>query len=159
MSHEPTQPTKRDNPGVIAPPPLIYAAGFLVGWLLNRILPLELPIWMQYVGLVLIAASLVPGPWALLLMLGAGTNPEPSHPTTALVTSGPFRYTRNPIYLTFTLFLVGVGLLTRNGWVIIAALLVLVVMHNGVILREERYLERKFGAEYVAYKQHVRRWL
>jgi protein-S-isoprenylcysteine O-methyltransferase Ste14 len=92
-------------------------------------------------------------------MLRAGVNPEPHQPTAALVTPGPFRYTRNPIYLTFTLFFAGFALLTRNLWLLPLLLAVLVVMHYGVITREERYLARRFGDAYHAYCARVRRWL
>lgn len=150
----------RDNPGVIAPPPLIYAAALILGWLLNRLLPIAiLPDWIRIVGIALIVLSLIPGPWALVSMILRGTNPEPSHPTTALVTTGIFRFTRNPIYLSFTLFSFGVALLTQNLWMLIMTAAAIGVLHYGVILREERYLERKFGDDYRAYKARVRRWL
>jgi len=152
--------SRQDNPGVILPPPLIYGIGLVVGLVLNAILPLaELPAWIRAIGLICIVLSFIPGPWALIVMLRAGTHPEPSHPTTALVTDGPFRFTRNPIYLTFTLFLAGLALLTSNLWMLAACAVVVAVMHPGVIFREERYLEAKFGEAYRAYRQRVRRWL
>lgn len=150
----------RDIPGVIAPPPLIYAAGLFLGWLLNRVVPVSiLPDWVRIAGIALIVLSLIPGPWALVSMILKGVNPEPSHPTKALVTTGIFRVTRNPIYMTYNLFSVGLALLTENVWMLATIPLVFIVMHYGVILREERYLERKFGDEYRAYKSRVRRWL
>lgn len=155
-----TTPSARDTAGVIAPPPLIYAAGGLLGIGLQALLPLDgLPEAARPLGIVLIALSLIPGPWALLLMLRAGVNPEPHQPTSALVTHGPFRYTRNPIYLTFTLFFAGFTLLTRNLWLAPPLLAVLAVMHYGVITREERYLAQRFGEAYRQYCARVRRWL
>lgn len=152
--------SERDNPGVIAPPPLIYAAGLLLGIVLNAVIPLPaLSAIFWWLGLALIILAFIPGLWALVAMLRAGTNPEPSHPTTALVTSGPFRFTRNPIYLTFTLFFLGFALFTLNLWLIIILPFVLTVMIKGVIEREEDYLERKFGESYRIYKQRVRRWI
>lgn len=151
---------ERDNPGVIAPPPLIYAAGLLMGILLNALTPISiLPLALRWLGLVLIVVAFIPGLWALILMLRAGTNPEPSHPTTALVTSGPFRFTRNPIYLTFTLFFLGFALITLNVWLLLLLPVMLAVIIKGVIEREERYLELKFGESYRVYKQRVRRWI
>lgn len=149
---------KRDTAGVIAPPPLVYAAGLLAGWLLNRLLPVALPEWARMVGFALSLLSLIPGPWALLSMILSGTNPEPSHPTTALVTTGIFAITRNPIYLSFTLFSFGLALITQNGWMLVTVALTLIVVHYGIILREERYLERKFGDAYRAYRSRVGRW-
>ena len=100
-----TAAPERDTPGVITLPPLIYGAGGLLGILLNMLIPIAvLPEWLRVPGMALILLSLIPGPWALLNMLRAGTHPEPTHPTTVLVTDGPFRFTRNPIYLTFSLF-------------------------------------------------------
>lgn len=155
-----TNRTRKDTAGVIAPPPLIYAAFGLAGIGLNALFPLVLtPPWSEAVGIVCIALALIPGPWALINMIRAGVNPEPSHPTSALVTSGPFRFTRNPIYLTFTLFFFGIALLTRNAWLLVMLIPLLAVMHYGVIFREERYLARKFGLAYSAYKEQVRRWV
>jgi protein-S-isoprenylcysteine O-methyltransferase Ste14 len=149
-----------DNAGVIAPPPLLYAAFGLAGIGLNALFPLVLtPDWAQAAGVLCIALSLVPGPWALVVMLRAGVNPEPSHSTSALVTHGPFRFTRNPIYLTFTLFFFGVALVTRNAWLLVMLIPLLALMHWGVIFREERYLARRFGLAYSAYRERVRRWL
>lgn len=155
-----TAAPERDTPGVIALPPLIYGAGGLLGILLNMLIPIAvLPEWLRVPGMVLILLSLIPGPWALLNMLRAGTHPEPTHPTTVLVTDGPFRFTRNPIYLTFSLFFLGFALITLNLWLVLLLPAVIVVMIKGVIEREERYLERKFGESYRAYKARVRRWL
>ncbi len=151
---------ERDIPGVITWPPVIFAVGGAAGILMDRLIPLSiLPDWLRWAGLALILLSLIPGPWALLNMIRAGTNPEPTHPTTVLVTNGPFRFTRNPIYLTFTLFFLGFALITLNVWLLVILLLVLVVLIKGVIEREERYLERKFGESYRAYKGRVRRWI
>jgi protein-S-isoprenylcysteine O-methyltransferase Ste14 len=87
------------------------------------------------------------------------TSPKPHKPTRAIVTSGPFRYTRNPIYVSFTLVQLGVALWAASGWILLLLLPVLVTIRYGVIAREEDYLERKFGDEYVSYRRSVRRWL
>ena len=82
-------------------------------------------------------------------MLAAGENPSPEQPTIAIVAAGPFRFSRNPLYLSLTVLGAGVALLVNSGW----GLLLL------VIAREERYLEGKFDDEYSAYRERVRRWI
>lgn len=155
-----TDAHERDTAGVIAPPPLIYGAGLLIAMMLNILLPVgEFPSSLRLLGLLLLVLSFIPGPWALILMLRKGVNPEPNHPTSALVTTGIFRYTRNPIYMTFTLFVAGFGLLFSNLWALLLLILILIIIHYGVIVREERYLARKFGDNYRQYKASVRRWI
>ncbi len=150
----------KETAGVIAPPPLIYAAGGISGLLLQAAAPIELlPAWSRWVGLAVLAVSFIPGVWAVWVMLRAGTSPEPWHPTRKLVVHGPFAYSRNPIYLSFTLFLIGLGLFAQNVWILAACVIVLVVIHYGVILREERYLERLFGEAFREYRRRVRRWI
>ena len=92
-------------------------------------------------------------------MLRAGTAIRPTIPTTALVTTGPFRFTRNPLYVGATIIYVGIAVAARSLWALALLLVVLAVMQRGVIDREEHYLERKFGADYVRYKERVRRWI
>lgn len=150
-----------DNPGVIAPPPLVYGAGIVLGLILNALIPLPFVPdgWRFIPGLILSVVGLGVGLWALIVMYRKGTSPVPEHPTTAIVSDGPFGFSRNPIYLGFTLITLGIAVGLNNLWIALALLLVLPVMHYGVILREERYLAGKFGDEYVQYKRRVRRWL
>ncbi len=89
----------------------------------------------------------------------AGTNVNPYKPTSGLVVNGPFRFTRNPIYLAFTLLYGGIAALVNALWAILLLPILLVIMRCGVIEREERYLEQKFGQEYLRYKERVRRWI
>lgn len=151
----------RDNAGVVAPPPLIFLAGLAAGFGLEALLP---------GGLLPAAARWVAGGAALLAGLAlqtsfmaafgrAGTSVEPWKPTTAIVTTGPYRLTRNPAYLGMALIYVGIALLSDAPWVLLPLPLVLAVIDRAVIAREERYLERKFGAGYLDYKARVRRWL
>jgi protein-S-isoprenylcysteine O-methyltransferase Ste14 len=86
------------------------------------------------------------------------TSEDTNVPTTALVTRGPYRFSRNPMYVSLTLMLVGVGVAANSWWILLMVVPVLVVMHVGVIVREERYLEQKFGQLYRDYKASVRRW-
>lgn len=155
-AHEPPH----DNPGVIAPPPLIFGAGGIVGLLLHALLPIRfLPENLNMlVGVLLVVLSAIPGPLALIQMLRRGTSPMPEQPTTALVTDGVFRYTRNPIYLTFTLFYLGVAALVNGLMLLVPLPVILYLITTGVIEREERYLERKFGDAYRQYRARTRRW-
>ena len=150
-----------DNPGVIAPPPLIYAGALIAGLLANRLYPVRfLPCGLsRALGPPLVAAGLVIGFFGFREMKRAGTNVDPYHPATAIVTGGPYRYTRNPLYVGMTL--IYAGLAARANALPAALLLppVLAVMRSGVIEREERYLEGKFGEEYLRYKGRVRRWI
>ncbi len=92
-------------------------------------------------------------------MRRARTSVNPSRPTTALLTAGPYRLTRNPMYLAMVIQYVGLALLFNALWAIVLLPLALVIIHFTVIKREERYLEQKFGEDYRAYKARVRRWL
>jgi protein-S-isoprenylcysteine O-methyltransferase Ste14 len=97
--------------------------------------------------------------WARATMKRAGTNVRPDRPALAIVQDGPYRFTRNPMYLSLCVLQVSLGFLV-GGWTIIACVVPLaLVLHFGVILREERYLERKFGALYIQYRNGVRRWI
>jgi protein-S-isoprenylcysteine O-methyltransferase Ste14 len=150
-----------DHPGVIAPPPLLYGGALLVGAGLDRLIPLPvLAAGMgKTPGIVLIAVGLLLGGWCVALFLSAGTAVQPHHPSTAIVTTGPYRWSRNPIYLALTAVSVGLGLWANSAWMLGLLLPTLVIMRIGVIGPEERYLEAKFGDAYRAYKARVRRWL
>ena len=153
--------SKQDTPGVIAPPPLIYLAALVIGLGLGYLAPTPfLPRSLAYgLGAVLILI----GAWIIIsarrMMQRAGTAIKPTIPTTALVTTGPFHFTRNPLYVGATLIYVGIAVAARSFWALALLLVALAVMQRGVIDREERYLERKFGADYVRYKERVRRWI
>jgi protein-S-isoprenylcysteine O-methyltransferase Ste14 len=150
-----------DNPGVIAPPPLIYAGGLAAGLLANRPYPVYfLPRGLSRgLGWLLIVAGVGIGVLGFREMRRAGTNVDPREPTTAVVTEGPYRFTRNPLYLGMTLIYCGIAARANTFPAVLLLPLVLFVMRRGVIEREERYLERKFGDEYLRYKVRVRRWI
>ena len=150
-----------DNPGVIFPPPFIYAGALASGLVANWLYRLPfLPRGIsRALGWPLLIAGLTIGFLGLREMKRAQTNVDPYKPTTAIVVAGPYRFTRNPLYVGMTLIYAGI---TARANALPAALLlpaVLSVMRRGVIEREERYLERKFGDEYVDYKTRVRRWI
>jgi protein-S-isoprenylcysteine O-methyltransferase Ste14 len=150
-----------DNPGVIAPPPLIYAGALAIGLLANKLCPNSfLPRGLSRVlGLPLIVGGLVIGSLGFREMRRAETNVDPRQPTTAIVTEGPYRFTRNPLYLSMTLIYAGITALANALPAAVLFPIVLRIVRRGVIEREERYLERKFGDEYLIYKARVRRWL
>jgi protein-S-isoprenylcysteine O-methyltransferase Ste14 len=150
-----------DNPGVIAPPPLIYAGALAIGLLANKLCPNSfLPRGLSRVlGWPLIVGGLVIGSLGFREMRRAETNVDPRQPTTAIVTEGPYRFTRNPLYLSMTLIYAGITALANALPAAVLFPIVLRIVRRGVIEREERYLERKFGDEYLIYKARVRRWL
>jgi len=152
---------KSDRPGVIAPPPLIFLAGIILGVGLDLFWPGSFwPVYARYwFGGALIFAGFSGAFLAFMRFRAAGTHIEPYKPTTAIVTDGLFGVSRNPIYLSMVAVTVGIGLALDNFWVLVMLAPVLVVMHYGVITREERYLTAKFGDEYLNYKNTVRRWL
>ena len=153
--------TEEDTAGVVAPPPLIFLAGLIAGFVLEALLPgVDLPALVEWgIGSLLVAGGLVLLLWFNTSFSRKGTAVEPWKPTTAIVTSGPYRFTRNPAYLGMALTYVGIALLSSAVWVLVPLPFVLAVIDRGVIAREERYLERKFGEEYLSYKRTVRRWV
>jgi protein-S-isoprenylcysteine O-methyltransferase Ste14 len=150
-----------DTPGVAAPPPVLYGLGVVVGLGLQWIAPLPLPggAGLRGLGILLVAAGLVLGGLAAREFRRHHTSINPYRPSTAVLQSGPFGWSRNPVYLGLTLAQLGLGLALANGWIVLLLVPILLVMRGGVIAREERYLARRFGAEYEAYRSRVRRWL
>ncbi len=153
--------SERDAPGVITIPPLIYVPFFAIGILLDYIFPVPLlPNRVQYlVGFAVIAVSGLIMPFVLLEFRKSRTNFDPRKVTTTIITTGPYRFSRNPSYLALTLIYIGVGIAADSIWILGLLIPALALMHYGVITREERYLEKKFGEEYLCYKRSVRRWL
>ena len=152
---------ERDKAGVVAPPPLIYAGTLVLGLLLGRRFPIPfLPRTVARVlGWPLVGGGALLLGWFEVTMHRAGTPTNPYKPSSGIVTEGPFRYTRNPAYLAMAMVYAGVAALARASWAVLLLPAVLVAIRHGVIEREERYLERKFGEEYVRYKARVRRWI
>ena len=149
-----------DHAGVPVPPPVIYAAGFLTGLGLERRRPLPRPprAGRRAGGALLLLGAALPASGATLFRR-RGTSVVPVRPTTALVTGGPYRLTRNPMYVGFALVHAGLALRRRSTWALLMLGPVLAVVDRIVIRREERYLERTFGEEYRSYARRVRRWL
>jgi protein-S-isoprenylcysteine O-methyltransferase Ste14 len=150
-----------DTAGVVAPPPLIFTVAFVVGWLLGRvfpwpILPAAIAFWAGFVPAL---ASLALAVAAFREMHRARTAVSPYTPTTALVRTGPFALSRNPLYVSLILLSLGLALMVDTMWCVLMLLPVLVVLRRGVVAREEAYLERCFGEDYRLYCATTRRWL
>ena len=150
------------SPRAAVPPPLVFLGALMIGVALNIARPL--PILTDgrigdVLGLLSTLGSAALAFWALRTMLRAGEQPDPGAPTRKIVREGPFAHTRNPIYLSFALFDLGVALLMNNLWIILVLVPLMLYVDRGIIRREERYLERQFGDEYLEYKRSVRRWL
>lgn len=151
---------RRNNAGVIAPPPAIFGAALLVGLGVQRLWPVPLPggAAMRAIGAALVVAGLALSILVMRHFGRAGTPVVPWGETRRLVVSGPYRYSRNPDYLGQALVVAGLGLLLAAPWVIVMLVPALLVVRYGVIAREERYLEQRFGDEYRAFRRRVRRW-
>jgi protein-S-isoprenylcysteine O-methyltransferase Ste14 len=153
--------TPADNPGVVARPPLLYGGAFLVVLVFRWLWPM--PIFGHVValwpGLMFVVLGVGIAIWGRRTLQTAGTNVNPALPATAIVNSGPFRFSRNPLYLALTLLYFGLTLAFNTWWGIVVLAPLLIIMHRGVVLREERYLEQKFGETYRQYRSKVRRYL
>jgi protein-S-isoprenylcysteine O-methyltransferase Ste14 len=141
-------------------PPVILGIG-LVTIILQKILgvPSPLPKPARSLGFPLIVVGLVLGGAAFKAQHQAGTPVDPHQPTRALVKSGPYRITRNPIYLSFAFLISGAALIMNTFWTLPLVPGVLAILDRGMVRREEDYLEEKFGEDYAEYKHKVPRWL
>jgi protein-S-isoprenylcysteine O-methyltransferase Ste14 len=142
-------------------PPLLFLTVLAGALVLDGLWPLSLPAATGWTvaGVLLVAAGLGVMVWAGVVMARAHTTVSPWASVSALVTHGPFRFTRNPIYLGDLLVYVGIALWVRTWWPLLLLPLVFVAVQRLVIGPEERYLTSRFEAEYTAYRQRVRRWL
>ncbi|MSO76854.1 MAG: isoprenylcysteine carboxylmethyltransferase family protein [Alphaproteobacteria bacterium] len=154
-----------DTVGVIARPPLIYGLAVALGLALdaarpNTLLAETLPGALRWTLGGLLFATALAGVIAVFLRFRrAGTNIDTKQPTTALVTDGLYRYSRNPVYVALTAATLAIAFMAANLWIVLLLLPTLWVMQYGVVLREEAYLTAKFGDAYRAYCGEVRRWL
>ena len=150
-----------DNAGVIAPPPLIFLSALAVGFVLGHSLPrVSLPVEMQLpIGLVTLGGGVSLMRSFVQAFASAGTPLDPYKPSEAIVTGGPYRFSRNPGYLGMVLTYAGISVLTNSPWALAPLPVAVALIDRGVIAREERYLARKFGEPYLAYTRRVRRWI
>ena len=153
-----------DNAGVIAPPPLLALAAVVLGvaldWLMPAYFLTVLLTWPERIAIaaILFAAGAGLAFPALRSFCAAGTHVEPWKPASALVTGGIFGWVRNPMYVGLTLFLVATSLALASDWMLVMTIAFVLVIHFGVVRREERYLEAKFGEAYRQYKARVPRY-
>ena len=152
---------KADNAGVAFHPPLLLAGSIAVAFGARWALPFSFlpPRLSAMTGPIVVAASFALFFWSIYTMRREGGSIPTGQPTDAIVIRGPYRFSRNPIYLSMLLLQAGLGIWTNSGWFLVLSLVSFVLLTWGVISREERYLERKFGKEYLTYKARARRWL
>lgn len=153
-----------DHANVPVIPPVLFGAGLTAGFLLTWLVPVRLvspflegPVCFAGAGLAFLGLAF--GGWAFATFLKARTTPHPNHPVSALVTSGPYRVSRNPMYIGLSVFTAGLALVANTLWILAALPPVWFALRRLVIDREEAYLERKFGDEYRAFTKRTRRWL
>jgi protein-S-isoprenylcysteine O-methyltransferase Ste14 len=150
-----------DTPGVVAPPPVLFGVVFLIAFLLQRVLPLAIPLTpraLLWFTMIFLDGSGLLALWATGFMVHARTHINPLRPAKALVRGGPYRFSRNPLSVSLVMLYIGMAFQIKSIWPLLLLPPLLVVNHFGIILREERYLEAKFGDEYRNYRAAVRRW-
>ena len=153
---------EKDHPDVLVLPPVALVLCVGAGWLAGRLwpasfLPPDFPRWVA--GGTLIALGLATELWAFAHFRRARTAVLPIRPTSAIIETGLYRYSRNPIYVSMFVVVAGVGVALDSLWQLAALAALYLVLRGGVVAREEAYLTRKFGAAYLAYAGRVRRWI
>lgn len=163
MTSSPPPQAAPPSAGIHMPPPLFFAVGFFVGWLLQRVHALPIvpssTVAREPVGLGLVVAGLAFMCWAVVTFLTARTTVIPNRPASRLVTVGPYRFSRNPMYTGFTVVYIGLTLIINSAWPLLILPLVILALLSMVIEREEQYLHGAFGKQYAEYTRRVRRWL
>jgi protein-S-isoprenylcysteine O-methyltransferase Ste14 len=143
------------------PPPVLFMFCLAMASVLERFWPLPISggrLWLA-VGIVILTAAAILGTSAFFVMRRARTPIEPGHVPTKLVSSGPFRLTRNPLYVTLLLIQISIGLMMSSAWLLVGAAALLVLLDRLVVVREERVIREHFGDAYEHYKARVRRWI
>ena len=150
-----------DNPGVVMRPPRLFALFMMLGIALFVAWPVALfsSVARGSIGPILIGLGVIVMTLAVRRFGSAGTNVPTCLPAETIVTDGIYRYTRNPMYLSGMLMFAGIAIATGNPWMLALVIPFFLIIRYGVIAREERYLEGKFGERYLRYKASVRRWL
>jgi protein-S-isoprenylcysteine O-methyltransferase Ste14 len=163
MRQRVTARTPLSNPGVRFPPPFIFAVGFLIGWFVDRRgrgLPLSGGgVALARIGFGILIVGVGLAAWGIVTFRRARTAVIPHHAASQLVASGPYRFTRNPMYVGLTIVYIGGAVVLNSAWPLILLPVVLIVLAHFVVVREEQYLNDAFGDEYAAYRSRVRRWL
>ncbi len=155
--------TKKDSPGVYVPPPLIYAAIFLISILMQRYLPVNPSFFKSEAGYILgwsfIAVTLFLLPTSMIKFFKTKNTLILIKPANSLQTNGIYSVTRNPMYLGLSFLYIGIGLLIGNWWTFILMPVLIFIINNYVIKKEEQYLLRAFGSGFTDYKLKTRRWI
>jgi protein-S-isoprenylcysteine O-methyltransferase Ste14 len=153
----------KDHDQIVAHPPVIMGIVLAAGFILHKIFPLAIlsdpgALSKVLAGILFVIGGVIMVP-TTRLMLRKKTNPRPDRPTSTIVSEGFFRYSRNPLYLSLMLIYSGIAVYSNSLWVVLLFPLLFFGLERGVVFREERYLEGKFGDEYLQYKKKVRRWI
>jgi protein-S-isoprenylcysteine O-methyltransferase Ste14 len=154
-----------DQPeGIALPlPPLIYLGFLFLGLAANLIRPLPLSspetTLVLFLGIGVVACGLAFGAWALWVMWRTGVSAVPGREPTRLVSDGPFRFSRNPIYISLAVMYTGLSVALNTFWPLALLIFAIATVDRMIILQEEKFLEKKFGQEYLSYKLKVRRWI
>jgi protein-S-isoprenylcysteine O-methyltransferase Ste14 len=153
-----------DHADVAIKPPFLFLGALAIGCLLSLVLPIGPGLGSANrialaAGLAFVLVGFALAAWSARAFQLAGTSVVPGEPSTALVISGPYKITRNPIYIGFILVYFGLAIILTSMWVLVLLIPVLIILQRGVVEREEAYLEREFGAAYRKYKAQVPRWL
>lgn len=152
----------RERPSTFPWPPVLFAAALALPFAAVRMLPLPWPgiddLPARIIGYGIGAGGVFLSAWALLTLLRARTNVMPNRAADRLITTGPYRIWRHPIYMAETMMLLGLAQVTGNIWFVISAVLFTVLVLALAVLPEERHLEARFGAEFEAYRERSRRW-
>jgi protein-S-isoprenylcysteine O-methyltransferase Ste14 len=154
--------TQEDHADVRILPPLLFLGGIALGVVLQWVvaLPFATGSALRIVlGLGLVALGVGAMAWTLAWMHRTHQDPDPRTPSPELILGGPFRFSRNPIYVGMTLVQAGIGVALGNPWIVLLLAPTLWILTRGVIEKEEAYLERRFGDAYAGYRARVRRWL
>ena len=158
---EPDSNTAPKNPRRFPFPPAIPAAGLLLSWGIQKLWPIKVswPGWTRWLGLALVPFPLLLAGWAVVTFRRHRTTVNPRGDSRQLVSGGPFRYTRNPMYVSLMLLYLGLTLALRMPWGLVLLIPVFLALNFVVIVPEEKYLRSRFGNDYDSYKQRVRRWV
>jgi len=154
-----------DSASVRVFPPAVPLLTVLLGIGLDWLWPIDIGLgflapYRRWVGgLIIVASIALLGAWSVFEMRRTGQSENPWKPTLSIVRGGPFRFTRNPMYLQMVLVCIGFAIALGNLWILLLTPLCAWILLRLAILPEEAYLERKFGDDYLAYTRRVRRWI
>lgn len=154
----------QDYVDVVVKPPLLFAGALLLGCLLSWLIPIgpglgAANVRALAVGGSLALAGLALGVLSIREFRRAGTSVVPGEPSTTLLETGPYRFTRNPIYIGLVILYFGLAIVLTSAWMLVLLIPVLIILQRGVVEREEAYLKAKFGQVYRQYQARVPRWL